>query len=66
MGRTLYDKLVDSHTVATLDESGDTVLLYIDRHTKGERHDMLVYVSSGFIGMFGVYWLLQRIGVLPG
>jgi hydrogenase/urease accessory protein HupE len=42
------------------------ILLYIDRHTEGKRHDMLVYVVSGLIGLFGVYWLLQRVGVLPG
>ncbi|WP_296594925.1 3-isopropylmalate dehydratase large subunit [Phenylobacterium sp.] len=34
--RTLYDKLVDSHTVATLDASGETVLLYIDRSVLNE------------------------------
>lgn len=28
--RTLYDKLIDSHTVRTLDDKGN-VLLYIDR-----------------------------------
>jgi 3-isopropylmalate/(R)-2-methylmalate dehydratase large subunit len=34
--RTLYDKLVDSHTVANLDPSGETVLLYIDRSILNE------------------------------
>lgn len=34
--RTLYDKLVDSHTVARLDPAGDTVLLYIDRSILNE------------------------------
>lgn len=34
--RTLYDKLVDSHVVARLDESGDTVLLYVDRSILNE------------------------------
>jgi len=34
--RSLYDKLVDSHTVATLDPGGDTVLLYIDRSVLNE------------------------------
>lgn len=34
--RTLYDKLVDSHTVATLDPGGGTVLLYIDRSILNE------------------------------
>src|SRR5881409_1783651 len=33
--RTLYDKLVDSHTVRTLDDSGH-VLLYIDRQVLNE------------------------------
>ncbi len=41
-------------------------LLYLDRHTEGRRHDKLVYGVSGVIALFGVYWLLQRIGVLPG
>ncbi len=36
MARTLYDKLVASHTVARLDEGGDTVLLYIDRSILNE------------------------------
>jgi 3-isopropylmalate/(R)-2-methylmalate dehydratase large subunit len=34
--RTLYDKLVDSHTVVALDPAGDTVLLYIDRSILNE------------------------------
>ena len=34
--RTLYDKLVDNHTVATLDPGGETVLLYIDRSILNE------------------------------
>jgi len=34
--RTLYDKLVDDHTVARLDEDGATVLLYIDRSVLNE------------------------------
>ncbi|WP_068875361.1 MULTISPECIES: 3-isopropylmalate dehydratase large subunit [unclassified Phenylobacterium] len=34
--RTLYDKLVDSHTVADLDPSGETVLLYVDRSILNE------------------------------
>jgi len=34
--RTLYDKLVDSHTVATLDPGGETVLLYVDRSILNE------------------------------
>lgn len=36
MSRTLYDKLIDSHTVATLDEAGDTLLLYVDRSILNE------------------------------
>lgn len=34
--KTLYDKLVDDHTVARLDAVGDTVLLYIDRSILNE------------------------------
>jgi 3-isopropylmalate/(R)-2-methylmalate dehydratase large subunit len=34
--RTLYDKLVDAHTVASLDDGGETVLLYIDRSILNE------------------------------
>lgn len=34
--RTLYDKLVDQHTVARLDPDGSTVLLYIDRSVLNE------------------------------
>ncbi|MDP1989116.1 3-isopropylmalate dehydratase large subunit, partial [Phenylobacterium sp.] len=34
--RTLYDKLVDAHTVARLDEDGSTVLLYVDRSVLNE------------------------------
>ncbi len=41
-------------------------LLYIDRHTSGKRHDKLVYVLSGLIGLAGAFWFLQRIGVIPG
>ncbi len=33
--KTLYDKLIDSHTVKTLDDDGH-VLLYIDRHIVNE------------------------------
>jgi hydrogenase/urease accessory protein HupE len=40
------------------------VLLYIDRHTKGERHKALVYSGSAIIALFGLYWLLERTGVL--
>jgi 3-isopropylmalate/(R)-2-methylmalate dehydratase large subunit len=34
--RTLYDKLVDDHTVARLDDDGATVLLYVDRSVLNE------------------------------
>jgi 3-isopropylmalate/(R)-2-methylmalate dehydratase large subunit len=34
--RTLYDKLVDSHHVCSLDEQGDQLLLYIDRTVLNE------------------------------
>ena len=41
-------------------------LLFIDRHTDGKRHDKLVYGLSAAIALFGAYWFLQRVGVLPG
>lgn len=34
--RTLYDKLVDSHHVRSLDEQGDQLLLYVDRTVLNE------------------------------
>jgi hypothetical protein len=34
--RTLYDKLVDSHTVRPLDPNGNDVLLYVDRTVLNE------------------------------
>lgn len=34
--KTLYEKLVDDHTVARLDASGETVLLYVDRSVLNE------------------------------
>jgi hydrogenase/urease accessory protein HupE len=40
------------------------ILLYIDRHTKGERHNLLVYSASSIIALFGLYWLLERTGIL--
>jgi hydrogenase/urease accessory protein HupE len=42
------------------------VLLFIDRHTDGKRHDKLVYGLSIIIGLAGAFWFLQRIGVIPG
>jgi hydrogenase/urease accessory protein HupE len=42
------------------------VLFFIDRHTSGKRHDKLVYGLSILIGAAGVFWFLQRIGVIPG
>jgi hydrogenase/urease accessory protein HupE len=42
------------------------VLLFIDRHTDGKRHDKLVYALSGIIALAGAFWFLQRIGVIPG
>jgi hydrogenase/urease accessory protein HupE len=42
------------------------VLLFIDRHTDGKRHDKLVYALSAIIGLAGAFWFLQRIGVIPG
>jgi len=37
------------------------VLLYIDRHTDGKRHDKLVYGVSLLIGLAGAYWLVDRL-----
>ena len=34
--RTLYDKLVDSHTVCQLDDTGQDILLYVDRTVLNE------------------------------
>jgi hypothetical protein len=42
------------------------ILLYIDRHTGQKRHEKLVYAISGAIALAGVYWLLQRLGLIPG
>jgi hydrogenase/urease accessory protein HupE len=42
------------------------ILLYIDHHTGKKRHDKLVYAISGVIALAGTYWLLQRLGVIPG
>ncbi len=41
------------------------VLLLIDRQTGGKRNERLVYGLSSVIALFGAYWLLQRIGVIP-
>jgi hydrogenase/urease accessory protein HupE len=42
------------------------VLLFIDKQTGGKRSEKLVYVVSAAIALAGVYWLLQRLGVIPG
>jgi hydrogenase/urease accessory protein HupE len=42
------------------------LLLGIDKFTKDERSPKLVWAVSAVIALFGAYWLLQRIGVLPG
>ncbi|PPD45189.1 MAG: hypothetical protein CTY15_05265 [Methylocystis sp.] len=42
------------------------ILFGIDKATGGKRNEKLVYALSGLIALAGVYWLLQRIGVLPG
>ena len=34
--RTLYDRLVDGHTVRTLDAAGEQLLLYVDRTVLNE------------------------------
>jgi hydrogenase/urease accessory protein HupE len=42
------------------------ILFFGDRQTGGKRSEKLVYAISGLIALAGVYWLLQRIGVIPG
>ncbi|HEY8215151.1 MAG TPA: HupE/UreJ family protein [Methylocystis sp.] len=42
------------------------ILFLIDRQTGGRRSEKLVYVVSALIAIAGVYWFLERIGVLPG
>ena len=42
------------------------LLLGIDKFTNDQRSPKLVYPVSGLIALFGLYWLLQRIHVLPG
>jgi len=41
------------------------LLLGIDKFTKNERSPKLVWTVSAVIALFGAYWLLQRVGVLP-
>jgi hydrogenase/urease accessory protein HupE len=42
------------------------ILFFIDRRTGGKRDAKLVYVVSALIALAGVYWLLERIGLIPG
>jgi len=42
------------------------IFLLIDRQTGGKRNEKLVYALSAAIALAGAYWLLQRIGVIPG
>jgi len=42
------------------------ILLSIDRLTGGKRNEKLVYALSAAIALAGTYWLLQRVGLLPG
>ena len=42
------------------------ILLYIDHHTGKKRHEKLVYAISAAIALAGAYWLLQRLGIIPG
>jgi len=42
------------------------ILFAIDRATGGKRSEKLVYALSGLIALAGVFWFLQRIGVVPG
>ena len=41
------------------------ILFFIDKQTGGKRNEKFVYVVSALIALAGVYWLLERIGVLP-
>lgn len=41
------------------------VLFAIDKMTGGKRSEKLVYVLSALIALAGVFWFLQRIGVVP-
>ena len=42
------------------------IFLMIDRQTGGKRNEKLVYGLSALIALAGTYWLLQRLGVIPG
>lgn len=42
------------------------ILFAVDKATGGKRSEKLVYALSGLIGLAGVFWFLQRIGVIPG
>ena len=42
------------------------ILFLIDKQTGGKRSEKLVDVASALIAIAGVYWFLERIGVLPG
>jgi hypothetical protein len=42
------------------------MMLGVDTMTKGKRNPKFVYAVSSAVALFGAYWLLQRVGVLPG
>lgn len=42
------------------------LLFLVDRQTGGKRNEKLVYIGSAIIALAGVYWLLERIGLIPG
>ncbi|MGA8169328.1 MAG: HupE/UreJ family protein, partial [Methylocystis sp.] len=42
------------------------IFLMIDKKTGGKRNEKMVYALSALIAIAGGYWLLQRVGVLPG
>ncbi len=42
------------------------LLFAVDKMTGGKRSEKLVYALSALIALAGVFWFLQRIGVLPG
>lgn len=42
------------------------VLFLIDKQTGGKRSEKLVYALSALIAVAGVYWLIERVGLIPG
>ncbi|MGD9656855.1 MAG: HupE/UreJ family protein [Methylocystis sp.] len=42
------------------------LLFFADKQTGGKRSEKLVYAVSTLIAVAGLYWLLERIGLIPG